>query len=41
MSLSTKIIPEVNQDKEHILEKIRCFALDMDGTIYLGAAMFF
>lgn len=36
MSLSTKIIPEVNQDKEHILEKIRCFALDMDGTIYLG-----
>lgn len=36
MSSSTKIIPEVNQDKEHILEKIRCFALDMDGTIYLG-----
>lgn len=31
-----KEIPETNQDKEHILEKVRCFALDMDGTIYLG-----
>lgn len=31
-----KNIPAVNQDIEHILEKIRCFALDMDGTIYLG-----
>ena len=36
MSSSTKKIPEVNQDKEHILDGIRCFALDMDGTIYLG-----
>lgn len=36
MSLSTKIIPETDQDKEHILEKVRCFALDMDGTVYLG-----
>ena len=30
------IIPIVNQDKEHIINNIRCFALDMDGTIYLG-----
>ena len=30
------IIPIVNQDKEHIIKNIRCFALDMDGTIYLG-----
>ncbi|MCM1155723.1 MAG: HAD-IIA family hydrolase [Roseburia sp.] len=29
-------IPVVNQDKEHIINEIRCFALDMDGTIYLG-----
>jgi HAD superfamily hydrolase (TIGR01450 family) len=29
-------IPPINEDKEHILEDIRCFALDMDGTIYLG-----
>ena len=36
MSSSTKKISEVNQDKEHILDGIRCFALDMDGTIYLG-----
>ena len=36
MSSSTKKISEVNLDKEHILDGIRCFALDMDGTIYLG-----
>ena len=29
-------LPEVNQDRQQILENIRCFALDMDGTIYLG-----
>lgn len=29
-------IPQKNQDPEHILEQIKCFALDMDGTIYLG-----
>lgn len=29
-------IPPINQDQEHILSHIRCFALDMDGTIYLG-----
>lgn len=29
-------IPVVNQDPEHILDKIELFALDMDGTIYLG-----
>ena len=29
-------IPEVNQDNERILESVCCFALDMDGTIYLG-----
>lgn len=36
MGLATKKIPEVNQDREHILNGVRCFALDMDGTIYLG-----
>jgi len=29
-------IPVVNQDPEHILDKIELFALDMDGTVYLG-----
>lgn len=29
-------IPPMNQDQEHILPQIRCFALDMDGTVYLG-----
>jgi len=29
-------IPLVNQDQEHILSEIKCFALDMDGTVYLG-----
>lgn len=32
----TMKIPQVNQDQKHILRQIRCFALDMDGTIYLG-----
>lgn len=27
---------EVNEDREGILKEIECFALDMDGTIYLG-----
>ncbi|MCM1253982.1 MAG: HAD-IIA family hydrolase [Clostridium sp.] len=31
-----KTIPAVNQDNEHIIDNIRCFALDMDGTVYLG-----
>ncbi len=30
------MIPEINVDKEQILKKIDCFALDMDGTVYLG-----
>ncbi|MDE6663285.1 MAG: HAD-IIA family hydrolase [Lachnospiraceae bacterium] len=29
-------IPAINQDKQNIIEGIKCFALDMDGTIYLG-----
>lgn len=29
-------IPVINEDKEHLLDEIECFALDMDGTIYLG-----
>lgn len=28
--------PPLNQDNEHMIDNIRCFALDMDGTIYLG-----
>lgn len=30
------MIPQVNRDEKEILKKITCFALDMDGTIYLG-----
>lgn len=29
-------IPVVNEDPEAILSQVDCFALDMDGTIYLG-----
>ena len=32
----SNIVPTVNQDKEHMIAGIKCFALDMDGTIYLG-----
>lgn len=31
-----KHIPAVNEDKEKKLKGITCFALDMDGTVYLG-----
>lgn len=31
-----KILPAINEDAGHILKSVRCFALDMDGTIYLG-----
>ena len=27
---------KVNADPSNLLKKIKCFALDMDGTIYLG-----
>ena len=27
---------EINKDPEGILSQVKCFALDMDGTIYLG-----
>ncbi len=30
------MLPGVNEDKEGILSGIECFALDMDGTVYLG-----
>lgn len=30
------MIPQVNTDNKRILKDIQCFALDMDGTIYLG-----
>lgn len=29
-------LPKVNEDREGILAQVTCFALDMDGTIYLG-----
>lgn len=29
----------INQDPEKIIQKIRCFALDMDGTFYLGGRL--
>lgn len=31
-----KSIPEINTDPYHKLKNITCFALDMDGTVYLG-----
>ena len=31
-----KTTPDINVDQKQILSKIQCFALDMDGTIYLG-----
>ena len=34
--MKQKTLPPVNQDENNILQKIRCFALDMDGTVYLG-----
>ncbi len=34
--VSMKRIPAVNEDREQKLKKITCFALDMDGTVYLG-----
>jgi len=30
------MIPEINTDTNQILKRITCFALDMDGTVYLG-----
>lgn len=30
------MIPEIDRDEQSILKNINCFALDMDGTIYLG-----
>lgn len=29
-------LPAIDQDRNRILDTIRCFALDMDGTVYLG-----
>lgn len=29
-------IPLINQDQDNLLSEVKCFALDMDGTIYLG-----
>lgn len=31
-----KKLPAVDEDREGILKNITCFALDMDGTVYLG-----
>lgn len=31
-----EMIPQINTDEKQILKRITCFALDMDGTIYLG-----
>lgn len=36
MEQMKEALPPVNEDAGHILDSIRCFALDMDGTIYLG-----
>lgn len=29
-------LPNINEDRENLLAQVKCFALDMDGTIYLG-----
>lgn len=29
-------LPGINEDRENLLSQVACFALDMDGTIYLG-----
>lgn len=29
-------VPPINKDDKNIINQIRCFALDMDGTVYLG-----
>lgn len=29
-------VPTINHDQDNILSEVKCFALDMDGTIYLG-----
>lgn len=29
-------LPKINEDRENLLAQTACFALDMDGTIYLG-----
>ncbi len=31
-----KQLPGINEDRENLLAQVKCFALDMDGTIYLG-----
>lgn len=36
MTMRQKKIPEINQDVQKKLKEITCFALDMDGTVYLG-----
>ena len=30
------MIPKIDADEKGLLKKINCFALDMDGTVYLG-----
>ena len=34
--MSMQELAKINEDKEGILSQIDCFALDMDGTVYLG-----
>lgn len=34
--MNSEALPAVNTDNKRLLEKVRCFALDMDGTVYLG-----
>ncbi len=36
MKMTRQDLPEVDRDAENILKRITCFALDMDGTVYLG-----
>ena len=34
--MSKKVLPEINSDPGKLLDEVRVFALDMDGTVYLG-----
>ena len=31
-----KQLPNINEDRDNLLSQVECFALDMDGTVYLG-----
>ena len=36
--LTARSIPEINHDDKHLLDEVHLFALDLDGTVYLGSS---